>query len=260
VPFVSGTGTLTIAPSNAGQAINLNNGATGLHLSTIEINRIQSDWGSVVIGNTSDTGTMTVGATTWHSPLSLLDGSGSITLSGTQTMGGNTFYANTASGILTLDSAAGVTSSALGDAIVVAMGGNFINDSGSSSPFIASAGRFIGYSYKKSDDTNPVTDQQEITGFTYNSLAPGSIVPATYSATQNTWIYDVAGGGAPSAGGSDLASSNLVFPFTPSSLTTTTTENDCNGAGSAGDANTSAAVGTCPVSYSRNPDGNEVLW
>ena len=59
---------------------------------------------------------------------------------------------------------------------------------------VTGGGRFIGYSAAKQSDTNPVTDQQEIVGFTYNTLAPGAIVPATYNGTQNTWVYDSASG------------------------------------------------------------------
>ena len=76
----------------------------------------------------------------------------------------------------------------------MAAGGNFVNNSGSSAPFTASSGRFIGYSTRVSNDTNPVTDQQEVIGYTYGTLLPSSIVPATYNGTQNTWVYDIANG------------------------------------------------------------------
>jgi len=193
---VSGSGTLTIQPSSIGQAVNLNNGTSGLYLSTAEINDIQSGWASVVIGSASDTATLTAGAATWASPLTLLNGSGDIALTGAQTMGSNTFYANTASGNLTLASGAGVTSSAAGNAIVVATGNDFVNNSGSTTPFtVTGGGRFIGYSNESSNDTNSVTNApQDIIGYTYNTLAPGAIVPATYNGTQNTWVYDVSSG------------------------------------------------------------------
>ena len=192
---VSGTGTLTIQPYSAGTIMHLNDGtSSGLYLTGAEQAYFQSGFSNITFGNTSDTGAMTVGASTWTSPLTLLNGSGNITLAGMQTMGANTFLANTVSGNLTLNNGAGVTSSAAGNAIVVAAGGNFVNNSGSATPFTASTGRFIGYSNKKTTDTNPVTNQQEIGGYNYGSLAPGSIVPATYSGTQNSWVYDVASG------------------------------------------------------------------
>jgi hypothetical protein len=37
-------------------------------------------------------------------------------------------------------------------------------------------------------------DPQIINGFTYNTLAPGAIVPATYNGSQNTWVYNAATG------------------------------------------------------------------
>ena len=43
---------------------------------------------------------------------------------------------------------------------------------------------------KKANDTNPVTDPQEIVGYDYGSLPPGSIVLPTYSGTRSTWVYD----------------------------------------------------------------------
>ena len=185
---VSGTGTLTIQPSTTGRAVNMNNGTSGLYLSTAEIGYIQSGWGSAVIGSNSDTAALTAGAATWAAPVSFLNGSGDIVINGTQSAGSNTFYANTASGNLTLGSGGGVTSSAAGNAIVVETDGIFTNNSGGSSPFVVTGGgRFIGYSNKKSSDTNPVTDQQEITGFTYNTLARrAASLPATVTAARRT--------------------------------------------------------------------------
>ena len=188
---VSDTGTLTIQPYSAATIMHINDGtSTGLYLTGAEQAYFQSGFSNITFGNASDTGAMTIGASTWSSPLTLLNGSGNITLAGMQTMGANMFYSNTATGNMTLNNGAGVTSSAAGNAIVVAMGGDFINNSGSSTPFTASTGRFIGYSYKKTTDTNPVTNQQEIVGYNYGTLPPGSIVPATYNGTQNTWVYD----------------------------------------------------------------------
>ena len=64
----------------------MNNGASGLYLSTTEIGYIQNDWAAVAIGNSSDTGTMTLGSATWIVPTTFTTGSsGNITVTGTQT-------------------------------------------------------------------------------------------------------------------------------------------------------------------------------
>ena len=80
---MSGTGNLTIQPSTTSQAINLNNGSSGLYLTTTEIGYIQNDWSGVVIGNANDTGTMTLGAATWAAPTSFITKStGNIAVTG----------------------------------------------------------------------------------------------------------------------------------------------------------------------------------
>ncbi len=81
-----GTGVLTIAPSTSNLAINLNNGNSGLFLSTAEINRIQSDWAGINIGNVADSGVMTLGKATWKSPVDFITGNtGNIVVNGDQT-------------------------------------------------------------------------------------------------------------------------------------------------------------------------------
>ena len=105
-------------------------------------------------------------------------------------MGGNAFLANTASGNLTLNNGASVTSTATGNAIVVAAGSNFINNSGSSTPFSAADGRWIGYSNKQTSDTNSLSPTQTINGYTIATLPPGSVP----NSGQTSWIYDVGTG------------------------------------------------------------------
>jgi hypothetical protein len=192
---ITSTGTVTVEPTTAGTTIGVAGGAGTLQVTSGTLGNVTAD--TTIIGASTDTGLMTVAAADLSGTnyaLSLLNGSGGITINGALGMGANTFYANTASGNLTLGSGAGVTSTAAGNAIVVAAGGNFVNNSGSNAPFTANNGRFIGYSHKKANDTNPVTDQQEITGFDYNGLPPSSIVAPTYNGSQNTWVYDVASG------------------------------------------------------------------
>ena len=115
-----------------------------------------------------------------------ITGSGALTLTGTAGAGPNsygiyvdssTISSNTgdilaiANGDFYLGAGTRSAAKPTGNAIVVSTSGSFIDDSGSSSPFSASNGRFIGYSYKELDDPDPVTAQQQIIGYTYGTLA-----------------------------------------------------------------------------------------
>jgi trimeric autotransporter adhesin len=84
---VYGTGTLTLQPYTAGTAMHVTDGtSSGWYLNGTELGYIQPDWTGVVLGNTGDSGAMTVGATTWANPVSFVTGSsGGISVTGTQT-------------------------------------------------------------------------------------------------------------------------------------------------------------------------------
>ena len=76
--------------------MNINDGtSSGLYLTSAEQGYIQSGWAGVVIGSTSNTGGMSVGASTWVDPLTLITGSGVITISAAQAMGSNNFTLQT---------------------------------------------------------------------------------------------------------------------------------------------------------------------
>ncbi|MEI8020432.1 MAG: hypothetical protein WCH39_19675, partial [Schlesneria sp.] len=87
---VFGTGTLSLQPSTASTPMHINDGVNnGLYLSSSEQGNIQSDWASLVFGNTGDTGGMSVGASSWASSVSFNNSSSSsITLKGSQTTSG----------------------------------------------------------------------------------------------------------------------------------------------------------------------------
>lgn len=85
---LTGTGTLTITP-NANTTIGLAGEAGTLNLTTTELNRIQNGWGSIIIGHTTSTAAMGVGAYTWQDPLTLRTGSGVMAIAGTQAMSAN---------------------------------------------------------------------------------------------------------------------------------------------------------------------------
>ena len=62
-----------------------------MYLTSVEQGYIFPDWANVVIGSTSDTGTLSLGAASWGVPVSFLSGnSGSINIAGTQTGTGST--------------------------------------------------------------------------------------------------------------------------------------------------------------------------
>ncbi len=198
---VSGSGGITldnnIITSNA--AITLTGAVTLGGHSTLAAGSGTITFGSTVNGAknlTATAGTFSLGGnlggTTPLSAVSLTSTNG-VTLP--SITAGSIFVRTTdAAADVTIANGKTLTASDAGDAVVVASGRNFVNNSGSNSPFTANNGRFIGYSHKKADDTNTVTHTQEITGFDYSGLPPSSIVPATYSGTQTTWVYDVASG------------------------------------------------------------------
>ncbi|MES2905990.1 MAG: filamentous hemagglutinin N-terminal domain-containing protein, partial [Pseudomonadota bacterium] len=86
---LTGTGALTIKPSAAATTIGLGGGAGTLGLTTAEIANITNGWTSIAVGSTAGSGAMTVNAATWNDVLTLLSGSGAITIAGTQTMAAN---------------------------------------------------------------------------------------------------------------------------------------------------------------------------
>jgi len=93
---VLGTGTLTIQPSTLATILHINDGtSSGLYLTAAEQGYLQSDWTSIIIGRATETGAMTVGATTWSSPLTLITNTGNISITGNQAMGSNNLTIST---------------------------------------------------------------------------------------------------------------------------------------------------------------------
>jgi mucin-19 len=153
---VSGSGTLTIQPYTASTNVNINDGtSSGLYLTGAEQGYIQPGFSLMTIGNTSDTGALTVGASTWNAPLALLNGSGSINMNGAEAMGSNSFLANTLSGNITLGASGSITSSAAGTPITLAAsGGNFTDSNGSASALSATGGQWLVYSTSPASDND----------------------------------------------------------------------------------------------------------
>src|SRR5271157_2146316 len=88
------SGNVTIEPYTANTTVSVNSGASTLGLTTAYLGYITGE-SSLTIGSTADTGNMTVAQGTWGVPLTLVSGSGLITISGNQTMGSNNFTLET---------------------------------------------------------------------------------------------------------------------------------------------------------------------
>ena len=85
-------------------------------------------------------------------PLTLVTGTGGISINGAQAMGGNAFLARSyGASDITIGASGSITSSAANTAITLASGRNFINSAGSGA-LSASSGRWLVYS------TNPASD------------------------------------------------------------------------------------------------------
>ena len=87
------TGNVTIAPSTASTTLGVAGGAGSLAIGSTQLGDITA--GSITIGNTADTGGMTVDANSWSYPLSLISGSGVVTIAGAQALGANNFTLET---------------------------------------------------------------------------------------------------------------------------------------------------------------------
>jgi hypothetical protein len=138
---------------------------------------------------------LTVGAGTWHSPITFNQGSGNIEFSGTQTLGANSLTAVSNSGNLTLDQNAKIVSTAAsGNSIILAAGGNFINNdsndgSGTLAPGSGTA-RYLVYSTTPVSDTfDGISPTSTHYSGTYSNYAPGSVTESG-----NTFIYNSTAG------------------------------------------------------------------
>lgn len=83
-----GSGTLTIAPAINGTSIGIGDGQAGtMTFSNADIARLSTGWGSVIIGTSTLTGAMNVGAYNWGSSLTLRTGAGAMNILGDLNMG-----------------------------------------------------------------------------------------------------------------------------------------------------------------------------
>ncbi len=144
------TGSVTFQPYTASTTIGVAGGAGTLGITAAILGATTA--GSLIIGRSDGSGLMTVNARTWTAPVSLYNGNANISLNGAQVMGARTFLARTyGTGDIAIAAASTITSTATGNAIILASGHNFIN-AGGTSPLTAASGRWLIYS------TNPASD------------------------------------------------------------------------------------------------------
>jgi len=184
---INSAGTLTITPYSIGTTIGLG-GAAG----TLGINLAYVTGTSVIIGRTDGTGNITVGAETLGNNTTIRTSSGNIEFSGAQTLGTKTLTATTASGNITMDQDAKIVSTASsGNSIVLAAGGNFVNNDSDDGSSALNAGsgtaRYLVYSTSPNSNTlNGLSDSSHVFNKTYAGYAPASVTQ-----TGNTFIYSV---------------------------------------------------------------------
>ncbi len=87
---VTGTGTLTIQQAADGGTVGIGASAVGtLNLNATDLGNITNGWNNIVIGKSTATAGMDVRATTWNDNLTLVSGSGTITVNGIVNVGAN---------------------------------------------------------------------------------------------------------------------------------------------------------------------------
>ncbi len=192
---IYGSGALTIAPSTASTVLNINDGtSSGLYLTNSELGYIKSGWSGVTFGSSSGTGAVNMGAETLVANTTIQSGSGNITFSGAQTLGTKALTAVTTSGSITLAQNAKIVSTATsGNSIVLAAGGNFINNDSNDGAGALNAGtgtaRYLVYSTDPSLNTmGGLSDAgKHVFNKTYSNYAPGSVTQ-----TGNLFLYSLA--------------------------------------------------------------------
>ena len=188
-------------------------------MTSTEQGYIQNDWTGITIGSISGTGGLTVGGSTWSSPLTLQNGSGGITVSGAQTMGSHNLTLQT-DGTLAINanlSGTGTLSIApasTGTTVGVNGGSGTLNISNSdlgniqagfSSIVIGSATGFGNMDINAYTWNAPVTFQSSSGNMTFES--------GTHSSGSNAFLADTSGNITLASGAaiSSTASGNAII-------------------------------------------------
>ena len=179
------SGSVTYKQKTNGTAINVATGASGLQITSGILDNTTT--GTVIIGDSSNTGGVNVGTYSWNSNAQIFSGSGGINISGAETMGNHTFFARTYStGDITIGASGSVGStSSTANAITLVAAHNFANNNSSASTLADSSSNWLVYS------TNPANDARG--GLVYNFKQYN----ATYGTTSvlgtgNGFLYTLA--------------------------------------------------------------------
>ena len=85
-----GSGTISILPSTNATTMGIGDSQSGtLNLTNAELAFINNGWTNIILGSTSMTGAMNIGARTWNDSVDFRTNSGVISINGAQSMGGN---------------------------------------------------------------------------------------------------------------------------------------------------------------------------
>jgi filamentous hemagglutinin family protein len=171
---IASSGQLTLRPATNGTTIGIAGGAGSLQLPTTVFNNgsgpVKNGFSNIVIGST-DAGNVTFG------------GSLAFTDSATVISGGN----------ITLNSGTAITNTQAGGQMVLAAGGNFINNAGSSAVSTTDAGandRWIIYSANSANTSfgtsSLASGNSAVWGKTFSTLAPASVASGNRYVFSNT--------------------------------------------------------------------------
>lgn len=88
--LLTGTGTLTITPTINSTGIGIGTGQSGaIAFTDTEKGYLHTTWGNIIIGSTTQTGDINIGATSWLDPMTFRTNTGVIYVNGAQTMAAN---------------------------------------------------------------------------------------------------------------------------------------------------------------------------
>ncbi len=234
---MTGTGTLTIEPYSAGTALNINDGTgSGLFLTSAETGYINNaGFSGVTIGNSSDTGNVTIGATSWANPMSFITGnSGSIIVSGNQTGSGSLAF----TGPTTLDADVTAANQNITFNSATTLGGNATVNSGTAVTDFAST--IAAGSYNLTLTADSLTLGGNMTG-------TGTLTIQPYSAGTDLHINDGTSSGLYLTGAETGYITNAAF----SGIT-------IGNASDTGDMSVGATIWTAPLTL-LNGSGNITL-
>jgi filamentous hemagglutinin family protein len=186
---ITGSGVLSILPTTASTTMEIGGSTKTIDITNAELTNLGTGWTGITFGSAAMTGAMQVDAETWSNPVTFNNGSGKIEFSGAQSLGANSLTAVSNSGNIQLDSGATITSTASsGPSIILAAGGNFVNNSGGgSSTLNAGSGTATWRVYS----TSPGSDTNGASVLNPATTVYSTTYPTSTGASGNTWFYSV---------------------------------------------------------------------